>query len=218
MRLVPLAAVLVLSSLSSLSTGVAAADGFYYTESVGAGHVKDELARYMPDAFVRIRLSLGIRRGNWALEGFFAGNLNSRTQTTAEGDGAPTVGSGGGGGTSLVGYGLDLKYMQPLSEHFSVYLRGSLGRGVLDRELADYSGRSAGFGAGVQLKGKVRALGFLWWPLFFTGIGPKVTAGLFLDDGYDFYRLHEHGDADKGRAIDAKVTYMTLGFSVGSDF
>ncbi len=193
-------------TLLALATS-ARADGIYFTESAGAGHVKDELAASMPDAFVRIRIALGLRHGNWALEGYLAGHIDERAAPASD-----------IGPTTLVAYGADLKYLQPLSEHFAVYLRGSLGRGILQGGPGDYSGRSAGFGAGIQLKGKVRALGFLWWPLFFTGIGPKATAGIFLDDGYDFYRLHEHGDLDHGRAIDAKLTYMTLGFSVGSDF
>src|SRR5207244_10566540 len=107
-----------------------------------------------------------------------------------------------------------LKYLAPLSAHFDAYLRGTISAGVADGALEGYEGRGLGFGAGVQLKGKVRALGFLWWPLFFTGIGPKVTAALYLDDGYEFYRLH--GPAPV--AVDAALTHMTLGFAVGSDF
>ena len=199
----PLVTIVALAALST----TARADGFYYSESVGAGHVKDELAAYMPDAFARIRIALGLRMQQWALELYLAGNLDGNDRVIE-----------GGAPPGLISYGMDLKYLQPLSEHFSVYLRGSLGRGILEGVPGDYRGRTAGLGAGIQLKGKVRALGFLWWPLFFTGIGPKVTAGLFLDDGYDFYRLHEHGDFEHGKAIDAKVSYMSLGFSVGSDF
>lgn len=68
--------------------------------------------------------------------------------------------------------------------------------------------------AGNSAKGKVRALGFMFWPLFFSGIGPKVTAAVYVDNGYEFYRLHRSGD----RSIDAQLTNLTLGFAVGSDF
>ena len=43
-----------------------------------------------------------------------------------------------------------------------------------------YGGRGLGVGAGIQLKGKVPAIGFLFFPLFFADWGPKVTAALFV--------------------------------------
>ena len=159
-------------------TSVARADGFYYTEGVGGTRVKDDLSARLPSA-VHIYTALGMRTGNYALEAFYGADLTY-----------PEV---------LDEYGVALKYIQPLSQHFLVYLRGSA---------------SVGFGAGVALKGKVRALGFLWWPFFFMPLGPKVTAAITLDDGYDFYRLH----GPSPTAIDAQLTHLTLGFAVGSDF
>jgi hypothetical protein len=44
-------------------------------------------------------------------------------------------------------------------------------------------------------------------------MGPRATVAAFLDQGYDFYRLH-----GPGRTIDAEVTRWTLGFAIGSDF
>jgi hypothetical protein len=41
-------------------------------------------------------------------------------------------------------------------------------------ELDGYGGFGLGVGGGVQLRGSVRALGFLWGPLFFVERGPKV--------------------------------------------
>jgi hypothetical protein len=133
-------------------------------------------------------------------------------------------GGGDGGGdyyddyssSSMTTVGLDVKYLRPLSDNFEAYLRGSLGKGWLDS--SDYSGRGFGVGAGVQLKGKVRALGFLFWPLFFVPVGPKVTAALFVDTGADFYRLHRGGDLDNRDAIDGSISRLTIGWAVGADF
>jgi hypothetical protein len=96
-----------------------------------------------------------------------------------------------------------------------VYLRGSAMVGGLDRAGFDsFEGRGLGVGAGVQLKGKGSVLGLLFWPLFFTNVGPKMTAALWLDSGYEFYRLH----GDRPTAIDAQLSTLTFGFALGSDF
>ena len=71
-------------------------------------------------------------------------------------------------------------------------------------------------GAGVQLRGKVRALGFLYWPLFFVPAGPKVDAAIFIDHGVEFDRLHAVTGPE--RSIDARFTRLTIGFHVGGDF
>lgn len=204
--------ILSLAALVAWHPRAARADGFYYTESVGGTKIKDELGNHV-DSALRVRISLGTRQGSWALEAWLAGDISLEL---ADGDRY----SYRNHDASLMQYGLDLKYLQPLSEHFEVYLRGSMSRAVTDHMhgLDDYAGRGLGVGAGIQVKGKVRALGFLAWPLFFTGWGPKVTAALFIDDGYDFYRLHKHGDLQNGAAIDAQLTHMTFGFAVGSDF
>ena len=44
--------------------------------------------------------------------------------------------------------------------------------------LAGYHGRGIGAAAGAQLTAKVRALGFLWAPLFFIDRGPMLTRSL----------------------------------------
>lgn len=70
---------------------------------------------------------------------------------------------------------------------------------------------------GLQLKGKGSVLGLLAWPLFFLiRKGPMMTAAIYLDEGYDFYRLHSGNRIHD--AIDAQLTHFTLGFAVGSDF
>jgi hypothetical protein len=191
-----LVAVLVLASVSS----TASADGFYYSEGLGGTRVHDELSAFMPDAF-RIRVALGMRRHEFAYEAWFAGNLNTEAYSDQRPD--------------LITGGLDVKYIKPLASHLEVYLRGSAMVGALDGSGFDsFEGRGLGVGAGIQLKGKGSILGLLWWPLFFTNVGPKMTAALWLDSGYEFYRLH----GDRPTAIDSQLSTLTFGFALGSDF
>ena len=191
-----LVAVLVLASVAS----TASADGFYYSEGFGGTRVHDELSAFMPDAF-RIRAAIGMRRHQWAYEAWFAANAANDVYDDQQ--------------PSLLTGGLDLKYIQPVSRHLEVYLRGSAMVGGLDGGgMESFGGRGLGVGAGVQLKGKGSILGLLWWPLFFTNVGPKMTAALWLDSGYEFYRLH----GDKPTAIDAQLSTLTFGLAVGSDF
>ncbi len=194
--------------------GSATADGFYFSESVGGTRVKDELAAHVDDG-MRVRLALGIRRRQWAIEGWVAGMIpdgSADPQTTRPG-GSDRPDLGYIEPTSLTTFGFDLKYLQPVSRHLEVYLRGSMSRGEMSGTLENFGGRGLGVGAGIQLKGKIPALGFLWFPLFFSNLGPKITAALILDTGYEFYRLH----GDRPTAIDAQLSHMTFGFAVGSD-
>ena len=204
----------------------ALADGAYFSESFGGTHVKDELSAKLSAAF-RARIAGGYRFGQWAIEGWFAGDLSLDATGPLDGrpepcrrlDGTGCAGQtdvGHGPNPSLITVGLDVKYLKPVSPHLEIYLRGSISHGMLDTE--DYGGRGLGIGAGIQLKGKVPALGLLFWPLFFTNWGPKMTAAVFVDDGYDFLRLHPGGDLKAGPAIDAQLTHLTMGFAVGSDF
>lgn len=193
------------------SAASARADGLYYFEGVGGTKVHDELSAYMTDG-VNIRVGLGMRRHEWAYELYFAGNINSVPDERA---------------SDLIAGGLNIKYIQPLASHLEVYLRGSAMLGGGTQALEGWSGRGLGAGAGIQLKGKGSVLGLLWWPLFFTNVGPKMTAALWLDTGYEFYRLHgDRPSAPKNSeaglrpasAIDAQVSTVTLGFALGTDF
>jgi hypothetical protein len=186
--------------------GGARADGFYYSEGLGVTTVKDELAAHEADpTMARLRLAVGMRSGPWAVEGSVALALSNDY-------GYYGADAGSAGLTSTA---LDLKYLQPLARHLEVYVRGSAGYGWADGNLANYSGRSLGFGAGVQVKGKGSILGLLAWPLFFLiDRGPQMTAALFLDEGYDFYRLHDGSKT----AVDAQLTHVTFGVALGTDF
>jgi hypothetical protein len=104
-----------------------------------------------------------------------------------------------------------VKFLQPLAPNVELYLRGGLSRGYAAG--LDASGRGLGLGAGVQVKGKVSALGLVFWPLFFSGVGPKITAAAYLETGYEVYRLH-----GPRRSTDAQLNHLMLGFAFGSDF
>jgi hypothetical protein len=209
-----LVAVLLLASMST-----ARADGFYFSEGLGATRVHDELSTSLPDAF-HARVALGMRRHEWAYELYFAGHFNDSVDYNGT----------GGSETNLVTGGLSIKYIQPIAPHLELYLRGTASVGATDESLQGYSGRGLGAGAGIQLKGKGSVLGLLWWPLFFLKQGPRMTAALWLDSGYEFYRL-QPGDAQRanppsmerpglrpGSAIDAQLSTLTFGFALGSDF
>jgi hypothetical protein len=205
--------------------GVAAAPepvptkGVYFSEGLGGGAFHDQLSSYSDSSF-RVRLALGFRHGNWAVETFLAPEFGF--QSGLNGD-----------GPVLLGYGVDVKRLIPVSRHVSFYARGSMSRLTIEDDpqpccvlypsggalyyapgLTGYSGRGLGFGVGAQISGKVSALGLLFWPLLFSDHGPKIDAGLFLEDGYDFYRLHRDGD----QSIDAGVTRWTMGVALGTAF
>jgi hypothetical protein len=215
MRLAAVASIAVAAFALLATPRLAAADGTYFTMGFGPGDVGSELRDYTAQTF-RIRAGMGHRMGNIAVEGFLAGDVFDDYAISEAG----TV-------------GLDLKYILPLSSHFQGYVRGSASR--MSTTLGDggyddcfdcsspdwgysrgYSGRGLGAGAGLQLRGKVRAIGFLYWPLFFVPAGPKVNAALYVDHGFDFYRLHS--DDGRGGSIDAKLYRWTFGFNVGQDF
>lgn len=189
----------------------ARADGFYYSEGFGATHVKDELASYTDSTLFRFRIALGMRRGAWAYEGAVA--INAAVDPYYDAYGPKSKPS-----STLGDFEFTLKYLQPLSRHVEVYVRGTAGYGSADASLSDYAGRSLGFGAGIQLKGRGSVAGLLFWPLFFlVKSGPMMTAGLYLDEGYDFFRLHGPGSTAP-TAVDAQLTHLTGGIAVGTDF
>ena len=206
-----LAAVTALAAATTLMTAIAPAraDGHYFTFGAGPDSVTDELGAFTGDGG-HVRLAVGHRFGAFAVEGFIAPQFLDE-KATVEG----------------VSYGVDVRYVVPLTSGVQGYVRGSMSRMSLHdyswegdgRALAgaaERSGRGLGGGVGVQLRGKVRALGFLYWPFFFLPLGPKVDAALYVDHGVDFYRLHDVDD--RTDALDAKITRFTIGFNVGKDF
>ena len=197
-------------SLCVLLASPAAADGVYVRESFGGSSVHGELAAAM-DSALSAHLAGGYRRGRWAIEGFIAEDWFAGDEH---------------GGTvdphSLTSLGVTLKYLQPISMHWEIYLRGNASHAWLDHA-TDEGGRGLGAGAGIQVKGKIRVISLLLLPLLSSDWGPrlsaaKITAALFADAGADFYRLHRNDDLDDRRAIDASVNRLSIGFALGSDF
>jgi hypothetical protein len=199
-----------LASLILLVTlaGPAHADGWYFVEGVGQPRVEGELGTRLEGLFA-FRVALGHRVDRIAVEGY--------VQVGAF-DG---IGAFEGGSYSTATFGVDLKYLMPVTRHLEVYLRGGLNRMLLEgggwndpADAAGYAGRGLTYGAGVQISGKVPVLGFLWFPLFFTDLGPKVTSGLWFDTSNQIVRLHKPGR----RSLDGDLPTWTLGFAIGSDF
>lgn len=184
------------------------ADGIYFAESFGGAKIENELGQYS-DGGARIRWALGYRAKRLSLEAFLGLDLPAEADVAAD-------------DPELMTYGLDAKYAFPLAGRLEIYLRGSMSRMEIDTSrLAGYGGRGLGFGTGIQIKGKAPLLALLYPPAALVCLipnackkmGPRATVALFVDQGYDFYRLH-----GPGQAIDAEVTRWTLGFAVGSDF
>ena len=192
-------------------TGVASADqGPYIAESFGVGHAGGRLAGPVGTA-LHVRVSLGMRLGNFAIEPWVASDL----QTARAGAFLGVVGGDPADGTAdLESIGLDVKYIVPVYEHVEVFVRGgpmvTEGNGALE----GYRGRGLGVAGGVQVTGKVRALGFLWAPLFFLRRGPMATGALFLDAGYDVSALRK----PFAEPLDAAIAHLSIGFAVGSAF
>ena len=190
----------------TLTSARADADGWYFTEGVGSGTLEDQLGNRF-EADFGMRVALGRRMDQWAIEGFMTmTDLSSVEQ---------------GNHALLVGYGLSARYIVPVTSHIELYARGGLHKLSLDMDMdmansrdRGYQGRAIHYGAGAQLKGKVPALGFLFYPFFFTDLGPKVTAALWLETNQQYTRLHR----DRVSSIDARLTTLSLGFAVGSDF
>jgi hypothetical protein len=152
-----------------------------------------------------------MRIGNAAIEPWFLSEL----QTGRTGGLAGLVGGEPRDGTAdLEAMGLDAKYIVELRRHVALFAR--VGPLIADGNgaLAGYHGRGVGLGAGAQLTGKVRALGFLWAPLLFVKRGPMATGALFIDAGYDVYALRKSG----APAIDARIAHLAAGFAIGFGF
>jgi hypothetical protein len=190
--------------------GTAHADGAYVTESFGVATGRGVLAGMLGNP-LHLRVGLGMRLGNVAVEPWILSDLQTDRMGAFKGivGGEPVPGS-----ADINAMGLDAKYIIPLDRHLEVFVRGGPLVAEGNGALAGYRGRGLGVAGGAQLTGQVRALGFLWSPLFFLKRGPMVTGALLLDAGYDAYFLRRSG----GVPIDARVGHVSVGFAVGSAF
>jgi hypothetical protein len=205
------AIVCALAGLSLLGLSPQAhADGWYFCEGLGGTRVKNDMGRYF-DGTASGRLALGHRADRWAIEGFLM-------LTALDGKLAFA-----GDSYSAFSYGVDVRYLFPMNPHWSLYVRGGLNHMDLESTWytssgpsADgYAGRGLDYGAGIQVKGKVRALGLLFFPLFFADAGPKITMAGWLDTSHHFVRLHDSGGAP---TLDGDLMTLSLGIAFGSDF
>jgi hypothetical protein len=201
MRLLPVLLPLLVAS-------TARADGYFYEQSYGISSARTEAMGV--GTALHLRLGFGVRVGKVALEPWMAGDLTfDRVGDTYGIGGDPAMGH-----ADLTGVGFDARYSESIGHALSIYVRGGPriggGTGVLSR----YGGPGIGAGTGIMISGRVRALGFLWAPLFWLHKGPKVIGALFLDQGVDYYHLTSGTSAP----IDAPIVSTNVGFAIGSDF
>jgi hypothetical protein len=191
--------------LSIATSPAARADGVYLSESVGPGAVRDQLGSSLDGGTFRTRTALGLRFGGWALEPFFA---SESTNPGGYGYNQPT----------LTSYGIDLKRIVRISVHFSAYVRGSMSHLAYPTDSPccylqpllvpggsdyyGYSGRGLGLGVGAQASAKI--------------LGMRVA--VFLDEGYDYYRLLPPPADTYATHVDGSITRLTLGLAIGTDF
>jgi hypothetical protein len=193
----------------------ARADGIYFSESFGVGRARGDFEPIVRNA-IHTRFAIGARVRWLAIEPWVTADL----QTDRDGAWRGLVGGEPAAGLADVeSYGIAVKLIGPLyrgpsGERLEAYVRGGpfLAGGTGMLEGAD--GQGLAVAAGFQLTGKVRALGFLWAPLFFVKKGPMVTGALFLDQGYDFYRMR----AADGSHLTARIGHVSVGFAIGSSF
>jgi hypothetical protein len=202
---------LALASVSLALASTARADGVYFTQNVGVGNASGELES-MVGRTLRTRAGLGARVGYLAIEGWLAAHVQAERVNNE----IPMIGGDPPPGRAdLEQYGVDVKAIAPLHRTRDITAEGylRLGAGIVSGtgELDDQRGYQLGAGGGLQIRGRVRVLGFLWGPLFFLNKGPKITAALFVDHGHEWVVI-ERG------AIEARLSALTIGFAVGSSF
>lgn len=201
---------LVLVTLVALASP-ARADGFYYAQSYGISSARGE-ARPMLGESLQLRINMGWRWGNLSLGPWFAGHLAMQREGAIYGlvGGDPPEGD-----SDVEGGGIDARYNAPLPwEHVSIYVRGGPRYASAMGALDGYRGFGVGAGTGIQVTGKVRALGFLFAPFFFMKKGPMINAVLFVDQNVDWYRLSR----DDMSTISLPLVGSSVGFGAGSFF
>lgn len=197
---------IVLSALAA----PAHADGFFYGQSYGISSARSD-GRPMLGESLQLRVQMGWRWGAWSVGPWFAGHLAAPRDNASFGvvGGDPQPGD-----SDFESIGADVRYNAAIRDHLSAYVRGgpriAQGIGALD----GYRGAGLGVGPGLQLTGEVRALGFLFAPLFFAKRGPRIHACLYIDQNVDWYRL----SADQMPALSMPIIGTSIGIGAGSYF
>ena len=184
------------------------ADGLYFTEQFGVSAVGGELGRFFHGGF-SLHLGFGAHVDGWALEADL--DLN-------ELDGR---GLFAGAGYDAVSWGAGVRRLVPISPWMRLYARAGVEYTEISRSSWDgdglgdeYGGRGLDLGAGAMVSGQIPLVGFLFAPLFFTDIGPKVSAGAWFDVGQRHLWLRKHRASD----LDGFAHTWLLGFSLGGRF
>lgn len=207
MRLAALTLAVTLGALTAFSVP-ARADGFFYGQSYGISSARKD-GSSMLGGSLQLRVAFGWRSGPLSFGPWVGGNLAIEREGALFGlvGGDPPPGD-----SDLKNYGLDARYNAEIGHHLSLYVRGGPRFANGSGALAGYRGFGVGAATGLQLTGRVRALGFLFAPLFFYKRGPYVNATVFIDQNVDFYQL----DAPGMSTLSVPLIGTSIGIGVGS--
>jgi hypothetical protein len=118
------------------------------------------------------------------------------------------------GDSDFESIGADVRYNQTIRGRLSAYVRGGPRLARAMGALSGYLGVGLGAGTGLQVTGKVRALGFLFAPLFFSKRGPTINACVFVDENLDWFRMWN----DPMPAMSLPIIATSIGIGAGSYF
>lgn len=180
------------------------AASFYAFEGFTFSKVRGGLAAHS-SSFIQIQVGVGFQPKNslWAYELMGRGGPSLDLQ---------------GPGSSLLGWGLRAKRFVPVHPNFQLYGRAGLTENLLtDTVGSDLVGFGLEYGAGAQASLRVRALGLLFWPAFFLGVGPKVDLSLWADLGGEVGNLHAGHDSSS-ESVNYRTASASYGLSVGGNF
>jgi hypothetical protein len=199
---------LVLFHLTVVAAASGRADGLYVTEQIGVSRVGGQLGDFLAGG-IGVHFGGGYHIDGWAFE--LAVDLDE-----LEGRGLFA-----GHSYELLSRGLAVRRLFPVSPSVRLYARGGVEEVEVEpsswseARLGDgYAGTGVDLGGGLLLSGRVPLVGFLFAPLFFTDIGPKVSAAAWLDVGDRLISL----DRPDASELDGFTRRWLLGFSLGGKF
>jgi hypothetical protein len=199
---------LVIFHVTVVAAASGRADGLYFTEQLGVSRVGGELGNYFRGGFSG-HIGGGYHLDGWALEGHMRFD-------ELEGRGALAADT-----YDLLAWGVGVRRLFPVSPWVRLYARGGVEAVEIEQYssgeslvLDGYKGSGIDLGGGLVLSGRVPLVGFLFAPLFFTDIGPKVSAAAWLDVGDRLIALDKPGASD----LHGFSRSWLLGFSLGGSF
>lgn len=200
----------MLGLLCVLAAAPAHADGYYFEQVIGVASGRGRSSAPL-SLGLHSKLGVGLKRGGFSIEPWIASDLTfDRDSATLDiFGGAPAAGR-----ADLEGTGIDLRYTYRLPRGLALYVRGGPRFATGAGALGGFDGPGFGVGTGLALTGRVRALGFLWAPLFFFHEGPYAVGAIFIDQGVDVYTLT--GPPAGTRLV--SIVGTDLGVAIGTDF